>query len=102
MKLEATAAKKVCLYEEVPQGGVLSPTLFLVYINDILKRVSNALHADDLATWNVCEHTTIATYRTQEAMSGINKWTHNWRLEINSKTNNTRFSLSTSEEQITL
>ena len=69
--------KKVCLREGVPQGGVLSPKLFLIYINDILttlsKRVSNTLHADDLAIWNTSEHTTSATYRIQEAISGISK-----------------------------
>ena len=61
----ATSVKKVCICEGVPQGGVLSPTLFLVYINDILtiitKRVSNTLEADDLAVWNASEHTTTAT-----------------------------------------
>ena len=69
-----------------------SPTLFLVYINDILttlsKRVSNTLHADDLAIWNASEHTTTATYRIQEAISGISKWTLDWGFEINTcKTN---------------
>ena len=58
--------KNVCLREGVPKGSVLSPTLFLVYINDILttisKSVSNTLHADDLAIWNVSEHTATATY----------------------------------------
>ena len=101
----AFSAKKVCLREGVPQGGVLSPTLFLVYINDILttlsKRVSNTLHADDLAIWNASEHTTTATYRIQEAISDISKWTLDWGLEINtSKTNSTLFSLFTSKEQI--
>ena len=103
----AFSAKKVCLREGVPQGGVLSPTLFLVYINDILttisKMVSNTLHADDLAIWNASEHTTTATYRIQEAISGISKWTLDWGLEINtSKTNSALFSLSTSKEHIKL
>ena len=99
--------KKVCLREGVPQGVVLSHTLFLVYINDILttisKRVSNTLHADDLAIWNTSEHTTTATYRILETISSINKWTQDWGLEINiSETNSTLFSLSTSKEQIKL
>ena len=107
VKLDGILSKKVCLHEGVPQGGVLSPTLFLVYINDILttlsKRVSNTLHADDLAIWNGYEHTTTATYRIQEAISDISKWTLDWGLEINtSKTNSTIFSLSTSKEQIKL
>ena len=97
----------LCLREGVPQGGVLSPTLFLVCVNNILttitKRVSNTLRADDLAIWNASEHTTTATYRIQEAINGINKWTLDWGLEINiGKSNNTLFSLSTSKEQIQL
>ena len=107
VKLDGIHSKKVCLREGVPQGGVLSPTLFLVYINDILttisKRVSNILYADDLAIWNASKHTTTATYRLQEAISSINKWTQDWGLEINiNKTNSTLFSLSTSKEQIKL
>ena len=107
VKLDGIFSKKVCLREGVPKGGVRSPTLFLVYINDILtttsKRISNTLHADDLAIWYVSEHTTTATYRIQEAINGINKWKQDWGLEINTgKTNSTLFSLSTSKEQIKL
>ena len=58
VKLDGIFRKKVCL-RGVPQGGVLSSTLFLAYINDILttisKRVSNTLHADDLAIWDAPE-----------------------------------------------
>ena len=107
VKLDGILSKKLCLREGVPQGGVLSPTLFLVYINDILttlsKRVSNTLHADDLTIWNASEHTTTATYRIQEAISDISKWTLDWGLKINtSNTKSTLFSLSTSKEQIKL
>ena len=102
-----SAKKKVCLREGLLQGYVLSLTLFLVYISDILtttsKRVSNTLHADDLEIWNASEHTTTATYRIQEAISGISKWALDWGLEINaSKTSSTLFSLSTSKEKIKL
>ena len=52
--------------EGVPQGGVISPTLFLTYINDITntipRQVSNTLPADDLAVWSASEHTTTARY----------------------------------------
>ena len=53
VKLEGNTSHLVKLNEGVPQGGVISPTLFLVFINDIMKdvpeRISRALHADDLA-----------------------------------------------------
>ena len=75
VKLDGIFSKKVCLREEVPQGCALSPALFLVYANvtlaTISKRVSNSLHADDLATWNASVHTTTATYRIQEAINSI-------------------------------
>ena len=66
VNLDGILNKKVCLREGVPQGGVLPFTLFLVYINDILttisKKISNILHADDLAIWNASENTTWLTW----------------------------------------
>ena len=107
VKLDGHLSKKVCLKEGVPQGGVLSPTLFLVYINDVLatipRQVSNTLHADDLAIWTASEHTGTATYRIQQAVNNIDQWTQDWGFEVNNtKTQATLFSLSTSKEQINL
>ena len=46
---------EIRLNEGVLQGSVLSPTQFLLYVNDIVNtlppRVINSSHADDLAAW---------------------------------------------------
>ena len=66
VKVDGTISRQVKLREGVPQGGVVSPTLFLVYINDITttvpRHVSNTLHADDFAVWCDEEHTTTAVH----------------------------------------
>ena len=46
-------------------------------------RVSNTLNAHDLAIWNASDYTVTLTYRIHKAISGINKWTQDWDLEIN-------------------
>jgi hypothetical protein len=51
--LQGHLSKNGPIQQGVPQGGVLSPTLFLLYINDITennrRRVHNSFYADDLA-----------------------------------------------------
>ena len=84
----------------VPQGGVISPVLLLIYTNYITEaippHVSITLHADDLAVWSVSEHISTATYRIQQTVKQIQKWTEHWRLKLNKNKKVTFvFSLST-------
>ena len=95
VKLDGTISRQVKLREGVPQGGVVSPTLFLVYINDITttvpRHVSNTLHADDFAVWCAEEHTTTAADRIQNAIE-VCSWTESWALQLNTtKTVSTLF-----------
>ena len=79
--------KKVLLRQGVPQGGVLSPTLFILFINDVVKElpkgVKAALYADDLVMWCTEEHAATATYRMQMALDKLSAWTDKWCLQIN-------------------
>ena len=93
-------SREKILKEGVPQGGVLSPTLFLIYINDILndlpKHIHSAIYADDLVLWSTEESLATANYRIQEALRAIENWTKRWIVTINaSKTTYTIFSMST-------
>ena len=100
-------SRKKILKEGVPQGGVLSPTLFLIYINDIVKdlpkHVHGAIYADDLVIWSTEEHLTTANYRLREALKVLEEWTRKWLLTINAeKTTYTIFSLSTRNQTANL
>ncbi|KAK7096645.1 hypothetical protein V1264_003726 [Littorina saxatilis] len=105
--LDGYHSVSVKMREGVPQGGVISPTLFLIYINDITsaipRHVSNTLHADDLAIWSSAEHTTSAAHRIQDGVKRIHQWTEDWGLQLNRvKSVATVFSLSTSKEKVNL
>ena len=90
------------LSEGVPQESVLSPALFLQYVNDTVNtlppRVINSLHADDLAAWTSAEHTSTATRHASDHQ--LSSWADEWCMEINcSKTQATLFSLSTVKKE---
>ena len=90
-------SRKKTLKQGVPQGGVLSPTLFIIFINDILKDIPRwihgAIYADDLVIWYSDEYITTANIRMQEALVSIEKWT-----KLNpKKTTYTIFSLANKE-----
>ena len=106
VKLDGHLSKSVKM-RGVPQGGVISLTLFLLYINIITtvlpRHVSNTLYADDLAVWSSSEYTTSSAYRIQEAVNKVEQWTNDWGLQISEvKTQATVFSLSISKEKVAI
>jgi hypothetical protein len=96
-------SRKFLLRHGVPQGGVISPTLFLVFINDIIQElppgVKAALYADDLVVWCTAEYTAIARKLLQSAADKITAWANNWMVKINAqKSSTTLFTLSNKDK----
>ena len=96
-------SKKILLRHGVPQGGVLSPSLFLLFINDLVddlpKGIKAALYADDLVLWCTEEHSSTATYRMQQAADKLHEWALRWCVSINKeKSSSTLFTLSTKQK----
>ena len=107
VKLQGQKSKKKVLRQGVPQGGVLSPTLFLVFIDDIVKElprgVKGAIYADDLVLWCSEEYTTTAQVRLQTALDKIGRWTKKWLVSVNTtKTTFTIFTLSNKKQEAKL
>ena len=99
VKVDRMISRQVQLREGVLQGGVVSPTLFLVYINDITtkvpRHVANTLHANDFAVWCAEEHTTTAVHCIQNTVNQMCSWTKSGALQLNiTKMVSTLFTLS--------
>ena len=70
----------------VPQGFVLGPVLFSLFINDLPASLPSSvrcsLYADDLTIWSSFPSAPTATEATQEALIRLERWPEYWCLSI--------------------
>ena len=79
----------------VPQGSVLGPLLFLIYINDITTNLqSNCfLFADDSSLFQIVSDPHSMYISLNRDLEEIESWSHNWLVTINAeKTESITFS----------
>jgi hypothetical protein len=90
----------------VPQGGVLSPILFNIYMSDIPTPpvgIKLFTYADDITTLSLHHDVDIAQKNLEPFLSDLHKWTQENNLKLNpDKSTSTLFTLDPSEYDKTL
>ena len=69
----------------VPQGSVLGPLLFLIYINDLEKGIKSSVKffADDTSLFSIVYDRTRSAEELNHDLDRINKWAYQWKMSFN-------------------
>lgn len=81
MSINGCISEEVAVTSGVPQGSVLGPTLFLLYINDLPEIFKSSdtickLFADDVKLYNT------SSLQLQRSLDKIVEWSEKWQLQL--------------------
>ena len=69
----------------VPQGSILGPLFFLVYINDLCEGLKSnpRLFADDVSLFSAVSDINITANQINSDLTLINEWAFKWKMQFN-------------------
>ena len=69
----------------VPQGSILGPLLFLVYINDLTENLHSnpKLFADDTSLFSIVADEALSNSYLNDDLKKINDWAYKWKMSFN-------------------
>ena len=88
--INGIASESTDVMSGIPQGSILGPELFLIFINDLPESIKSPdgavkLFADDTKLYSVVNNTTEHA-ALQEDLERLNKWAETWQLPFFTKT----------------
>lgn len=84
MKWGSSISEPVRVLSGVPQGSVLGPLLFLIYVNDLPQNLSCSvrLYADDLVIYQSVENN-YDCENLQRNLNVLGEWCNTWLMDVN-------------------
>ena len=69
----------------VPQGSVLGPLIFLIYINDLERNIKSNVKflADDTMLFSIVNDPILSASELNHDLNVINQWAYQWKMEFN-------------------
>jgi hypothetical protein len=71
----------------LPQGSVISPTLFLLMVNDVPASTPMSLFADDMALWKSSTNAKFAVQQIQKGVDDLSTWADEWGFNFSPEKN---------------
>jgi hypothetical protein len=102
VRINGRLGKAAHMRQGLPQGSVLSPILFLFYINNLAKilppEITNCLFADDVTLLATSDTLSVAEKLVQNSVDVVTKWSKEWEISLNATKSEASFFSNSNHE----